>query len=146
MHLKIVTSELVGPELDYAVRMAEGFIFIKGEENIPKREKRDPTEFVRNGWWMGNPEKGWLPLGVFDEKTFSIKWPYAGRLIEQENISLICTDSNALNPIRWMAAYLDHPNDGSQFTQRAHDPIVAAMRCFVKAKLGDMVTFPPHLL
>lgn len=146
MHLKIATKELVGVELGYAVRMAQGFIFIKGEDNIPKREALSTVDFVRHGWWMGNSEKGWLPLGAFYPDKLLISWPYAGRIIQEESISVLCTDSNSLNLFRWMAAYLDHHDDESQFTQQAHDPITAAMRCFVRAKLGDVVTFPPHLL
>lgn len=120
-------KELFGTALDWAVAKAEGYI-------------DDPES-----WLYG------ASLKEVEASTFRPRenWSVGGPLIEREKIQL--TPLNQDNPkYGWAAAYKDRGEWGddlySVHRQRGITPLVAAMRCFVAAKLGDTVQVPQGLL
>ena len=69
----------------------------------------------------------------------STAWSHGGPIINREHIGLI-SPSNTLSMF-WTADI----GFESKFTQFDHDPLVAAMRCYVASKLGDTVEIPDEL-
>lgn len=132
----IKTSELEGIALDYAVAMCEYPKLIYGEtigEHWASRQIVIP-EFKE-------PDCYYAP---------SINWSQGGPIVEREDISfrkyhkpdspehgtyyaMICRDSGSM--IRW------HKKSSSQ----GPTPLIAAMRCYVASKLGDVVEVPAEL-
>lgn len=63
----------------------------------------------------------------------SSNWAQGGSIIEREMIDIVCLPTKQGGKI-WRTFYADGPT-----------PLVAAMRCFVAAKLGDNVDVPKEL-
>lgn len=112
--MKIKTSELTGPALDWAVAYCLG-----------KVEPDDPTIPVAGHRW-DNEGLEW-PVDFEPSRD----WGQAGPIIEQERITV------QFGP-QWTAVHskrLGRPSYGPT-------PLVAAMRCFVASRLGDEVDVP----
>jgi hypothetical protein len=115
--VKIKTSELIGPALDWAVA---------------KCEKRDYIYSVTTGGdYNGNTTHG-------HRRSYSTDWSYGGPIIEREKI--------ATQPLRgnWFAGVGSGPNRSS-WSAHGPTPLIAAMRCYVASKLGDEVEVPNEL-
>ena len=125
--MKIKTSELIGPALDWAVAKCEGYECQFDDESC------DP--------WLV-PEEGYLhnekPLSCFLPST---KWAQGGPIIEREKIGhkyaggigFVAWISNGVGP---------HTNE---FSHYGPTPLIAAMRVYVASKLGDEVEIPEEL-
>ncbi len=70
-----------------------------------------------------------------EECNFSTDWALGGPIIEREGIELLCESLG----FRWVAM----PQKGPEW--RGPTPLVAAMRCYVAACLGDEVEIPEEL-
>jgi hypothetical protein len=70
-----------------------------------------------------------------EECNFSTEWAHGGPIIEREGIELLCESLG----FRWVAM----PQKGPEW--RGPTPLVAAMRCYVAACLGDEVEIPEEL-
>lgn len=135
--MKIITSDLTGLALDWAVATCEG---------LPIRH--DPMNFGRafpeGGFWIWD-DRG--PIGKRDYRLIgrqyspSTNWAIGGPIIEQE---LICIERNF------------HSNDWTAWTPAPElkkgeafgsgpTPLIAGMRCYVASKLGDEVDVPEEL-
>ena len=114
--MKIKTSELQGPALNWAVATVEGYKYVTfqqlGRMQVFVSNKKhecydfDPTE----------------------------NWAQGGPIIERERIEL--KDDGGTD---WLAS---HNNDTVQF---GPTPLIAAMRCFCASRLGDEVELPEEL-
>jgi len=119
------TSDLVGPALDWAVAKCEGYDC-----------QFDDT--VSGPWLI--PQEGYLhdekPLTRFNP---SKNWAQGGPIIEREHISIIDCDGYDF----WRA---DKMNAQAQVvTTYGPTPLIAAMRCYCCAKLGDEIDIPEEL-
>lgn len=119
--MKIKTSELTGPALDYLVGRLENHTLIR---NFP-------------GWAYIPPKKRsyykWRP---------STDWRQSGPIIERELISISPQFINATvehphGQWAWQASCVS--DDVKAFWVDGPTPLVAAMRCYVASKLGEEV-------
>ena len=125
--MKIKTSELTGPALDWAVAKCE--------------ERRDATQ-IR---WDSDGD----PLGpVYDANCNgypvyepSADWSQGGPIIERERIGVTAT---SMAPgFAWEAHCI--PDEGVDYYGYGPTPLIAAMRCYVASRLGDEVEVPDEL-
>ena len=119
--MKIKTSELIGPALDWAVAKCEG---VNEEAFRLYYEPTEPADYDSNG---------------YPEFHYSTYWSQGGPIIERERLNLSPTSTDIWDC--W-------PESGmsDDLWQRGPTPLVAAMRCFVASKLGDKVEVPEELL
>ena len=122
--MKIKTSELTAPALDWAVAKAAGYAIIDLDllYDIKSYDKFNP----------------------------STDWAQGGPIIEQEKITLM-QDVHPEYPTEgiWEAeciGALDEDGYGDIHTARHERPLIAAMRCYVASKLGYEVEVPEELL
>ena len=115
--MKVRTSELTGPALDYAVAKCE----------------RRPYSVILD------EIKGALPLlaPIFSPST---SWQEGGPIIEREYMSLHDTTSV---PNRWIATC--HPAENRRCVEYGPTLLVAAMRCYVSKCLGHEVDVPEEI-
>lgn len=127
--MKIKTADLIGPALDWAVAKCVGL----GKLNYSDLVGRIST--------LGNAVMVWsmeLPgVGNGDKFSPSTDWSQGGPIIERENIDLISpTPSDPLwQAMQWRFAH----------GAKGPTPLVAAMRCYCCAKLGEYVDIPEEL-
>ena len=118
--MKISTSELAGPALDWAVAKCEGFSYEAYESN-------------RKKWAAGTYRpQHWMP---------STDWSQGGPIVVREGVSLNFMQFD--NPPYW-TAHIRH--EKVRFGACAPTPLIAAMRCYITSKLGDEVDVPEELL
>lgn len=118
------TQDLTGAQLDWAVAKCEGIPqFIDSENNIHDEELMD---FGCDG----------------DTKlSFSTDWYLAGPIIEREEISTEFRRAEFKD--LWIAYKLGQPDEDNP--QGGPTPLIAAMRAYVMAKLGDEINIPEEL-
>lgn len=114
--MKIKTAELTGAALDWAVTVCEG----KAQGHPPLGERRDLAE-------------GITPYGVKVAMYYSSAWSQGGPIIEREGLTLTHQAD------RWVAQ-----TDADLFAY-GPTPLIAAMRCYVYARLGDEIEIPEEL-
>lgn len=116
--MKIKTSELSGPALDWAVAKCEGYI-------------DDSCSWLYAATVEDVAEGSYHP---------SVDWSIAGPIIEREEISLIREWSTCGH--QWWGFTKLRP------LNRAYggDQLIAFMRCYVDCKLGSEVEIPEELL
>lgn len=122
--MKIKTSELIGPALDWAVAKCEG-VRLSGA-SLAFQVKAQGT--VSTGWLPYSPSTNWAQGGPIIERLagFHIKhW------ID-------------IKPDMKFEAHL-HNYDGN-WIEFGPTYLVAAMRCYVASKLGDEVEVPEGLV
>ena len=120
--MKIKTSELTGAALDWAVAMCEG---VNEETFHLFYEPTEPTDYDSHG---------------YPEFHYSTTWSQGGPIIEREKIDLLW-DVELPHKDGWWRAGIDAQYEGDGPT-----PLVAAMRCYCCAKLGDEVDVPKELI
>jgi Protein of unknown function (DUF2591) len=123
--MKVKTSELTGPALDWAVAKCEG------------RLEEYPFSAMPSSKWYYSP---------------STHWMHGGKIIEREGIGFWKSgDKNyrgqwAAAPAEWMEVEVESPEfDSLPDPTHGPTPLIAAMRCFVASKLGDTVEVPDSL-
>lgn len=127
--MKIKTSDLIGPALDWAVATCEGF-----------------SPFTDGISWIVNDRDKYRPL-----PAYSTDWARGGPIIEREEIILglafqwSITDVAPIQPKEWVARV--HKN-GSLTEPALHGrtPLIAVMRALVASRLSDEVDVPEGLL
>jgi hypothetical protein len=118
--MKIKTSDLIGPPLAWAAGRAEGHF------------KPD----VFGGFdGIGNYHEPYRP---------DVDWAQGGPIIDREKIAIHGSPT-------WTARYslttpAHHGGFRGHFQSTGPTALVAAMRCFVRARLGDEVDIPEELL
>ena len=87
--------------------------------------KTDDLTGAALDWAVGSTGEYWVGF-------FSTDWAQGGPIIEREKIA------TAWHITRWVAwrGVVEHPGP---------TPLIAAMRCYVAAKLGDEVEIPEEL-
>ena len=107
------SSELQGAALDWAVAKCEGYEIVRMRGNeITFLDRTDD--------------------GALNEKQigYSINWAQGGPIIEREGISI-----NLWGNDKWVGNYCEAEQYGPK-------PMIAAMRCYVASKLGDIIDIP----
>jgi len=113
---KVRVSELSGIELDYAVATCEGVYL---------------TNFI--SMWYNT-----------DRYKYSSDWAHGGPIIERERLYMTRFGDDWQVRSYWHNGYRSFVH---VFMYEATDssPLVAAMRCYVASKLGEVVDIPEHL-
>lgn len=116
--LKIATHDLERSFLDYAVAKALDL----------------SIGFTKTVWDLDI---------LVDGRSFkpSMYWQHGGPIIEQYCVELI--------PVRghiWEAVWWDYEKKSMPIKESGYTPLEAAMRCVVKAKLGNEVSMPDWML
>jgi hypothetical protein len=140
--MRIKTQELTGAALDWAVAKALGYkaTVVTGQQRYDRLDPEDKadraySDLVRDSkpriYW-DNPTKH-TPC-----PSFSGSWEAGGPIIERHPIQVgRASDRDGF------AAY---SQNGVSCVQYGPTPLIAAMRCFCAAKLGDEVDTPEELL
>jgi hypothetical protein len=118
--MKIETSELIGPALDWAVECAKG------------------THWSPNGYFVfKTPDGKNRAFSSKPEGHYSTDWSQGGPIIERGVVSLGVEDGG------WRALCWgkDGPNP-ELYSLRGPTTLVAAMRCYVASKMGNEVNIP----
>jgi hypothetical protein len=120
--MKVKTSELIGPALDWAVATIEGWNQFD-EDGVPIIQL--DSSHMRARWGLYSP---------------STDWGIGGMIIEREDINLRSHLGNDKDKVAFLWR-----NHQPAFRMRGPTPLVAAMRCFCCAELGDEVEIPEEL-
>jgi hypothetical protein len=118
--MKVKTRELHGATLNWAVAMCEGWTATKAQDAR--------GEYL----WLWKEPRGMNPKHYHP----STHWGIGGPIIEREIIML---DYDAAHD--WEARDFD----SQQILAHGPTPLIAAMRCYVASKLGDVVEVPDEL-
>lgn len=130
---KVKTAELTGTALDWAVARAKG---IPAEELYVQNWGRAGKSLCRRNRDEDGKLDGTYTTGP--DMLFSRKWEAGGPIIERARIS---TEWSSLWDC-WTARDLRH----AAFSFTGLTPLIAAMRCYVAAKMGDTIEIPEELL
>lgn len=114
--MKVKTSELIGPALDWAVARADGWCPAPNYFNIPT--------FIKG-----------LDRRYQPQFKYSTDWSQGGPIIEQEKIEIYYQPAIE----QWAARCADSLRYGPT-------PLIAAMRCYVASKLGNEIDVPKELI
>jgi len=117
--MKIKSSELTGPALDWAVAKCEG-------------ASLDTLESYIDG------------MREADDGNYSTDWAQGGPIIEREKITLKC-EASAGEELWFAEKWPDYSKPSSGWG-RGFSPLIAAMRCYVDSKIGDEVDIPDELM
>lgn len=154
--MKIKTSELIGPALDWAVAEALGLNLVKLHDHM--RAKAAENNYTGNlEWHISMQPNIWMWVddanAVHHIEPYSSAWSQGGPVSED---NLICSeydkewvydpgnvdpDDEPDNGDRWMA----WPADNRTLSQYGPTELVAKMRCYVASKLGDEIDIPEEL-
>jgi hypothetical protein len=136
----MLTSELTGAALDWAVAKCEGIEIeiMTAEKQHPKASRMNcectPEQEVillnRPTYLVGIPN-GYTRFRL----AYSTDWAQGGPIIERE---MLCVNPD--HPRGWMAI-----TNSAELMQFGPTPLIAAMRCYVSSKLGDEVEIPEEL-
>lgn len=117
--MKIKTTDLIGPTLDWAVAKCEGF-----------------SEFQ---FWHTGAVTSRYENGITVTHNYSVNWDKAGPIIEKYQITV------SIRHDGWWRAWLYDINDEPHTYVIGPTPLIAAMRCFVASKLGEEIEVPECL-
>lgn len=124
------TEDLTGAQLDWAVAKAEGHHIATYESDngadIIGVTVDGFTHIIQGGSTL---EK--IRCGTYQPST---KWTFSGPIIQREMLGIM-----PVSDAMWHAIDVDGENGYGP------TPLIAAMRCFVAAKLGDSVDVPEEL-
>lgn len=119
----IKTADLTGPALDWAVAKCGG---VNDEAFRLYYEPTESTDYDSHG---------------YPEFHYSTVWAQGGPIIEREGMHVDCLRQGK-NPVWEAWPYAS----GTKDIQQGPTPLIAAMRCYVAAKLGDEVEVPDELV
>jgi hypothetical protein len=136
--MKLKTSELIGPALDWAVAKCVGLGKLHYIDVVGRVSTLKTAVMV---WSMELPGDG-----HGDKFSPSTDWAQGGPIIERECICTYAAGACSIapkNPDYWEAEMLE--TDGVR-TEYGPTPLVAAMRCYVASQLGDEVDVPDEVM
>lgn len=145
--MKIKTSELTGPALDWAVAKAEGiadkpvklgsgrsiarFVYVcRREERCTLDKAEHIFDFSSGGYYA--PAHSWAQGGPIIERE-RIQWEWIDDICQARTDDL----RKWPDPLK--------PHLISLFYMSGPTPLIAAMRCYCSAKLGDEIDIPEEL-
>jgi len=73
-------------------------------------------------------------------RKYSTDWAQGGVIIERENIGLVCQQIGSTQGCAYR-----HTENGEVFYYYGSTPLIAAMRCYCCATLGDEINIPEEL-
>lgn len=118
--MRIKTSELIGPALDWAAAKCEG----------------------ASEWLLLVEYEELYQCGKLNK--YSTDWACGGPIIEREGIEL---KRGYGKPLLWAAfAYDTYNNIRHSTGSTGPTPLIAAMRCYVTSKLGDEIEIPKEII
>ena len=117
----VKVSESVGSVLDWMVMVARDGASVTLDEDL----------------WIVHDGIADMPLDAY---TPSTDWSQGGPIIEREDINL----RSHMGTDREQSAFLWR-NHAPAFRMRGATKLIAAMRCYVASKLGDIVSVPDNL-
>lgn len=125
--MKIKTSELIGPALDWAVAKCEGF-----------------TEF--EFWHTGSVTTRYMN-GTTVCHGYSTNWSQGGPIVDRE-ITGVDLVSDWKGVKKWSARRFEYlPDDQTRCVEQVGPTLlIAGLRCYVASKLGDEVEIPEELV
>lgn len=123
--VEVKTADLIGPALDWAVAMAEGA--------KPERPHDGQVSLGSVHLLCGSDQERGFHAPFYSPST---DWSQGGPLIDRERIK-----SHYAGPLLGWECWCGDTGYGTGPT-----PLVAAMRCHVASKLGDVVQVPKELL
>ena len=123
---KIKTSELIGPALDWAVAECEKV-----------RTYVRPYEHTMTGLCILDADLVDMETDDAQELRYSRDWAQGGPILDRERITI-----RQWTNMPSIHAYM--PHDGAPWGA-GPTPLIAAMRCFCRSKLGDVVDIPEEL-
>lgn len=136
--MKVKTTDLIGPALDWAVATIEGYVCQFDDE-------------VSGPWLV--PQEGFLhdekPLSEFSPST---NWSKGGPIIERENLSVSYWGDksrfgqHSMPEQWWEARHPTHRTQSRRTVGFGPTPLIATIRCYCCAKLGDVIDIPEELL
>ena len=154
--MKIKTSELTGPALDWAVAKAEG----RGLQRNPVGAQGG------HGWWIWEETPSgrggilidksvYMEIGPHtqpktrnsgDRYSPSTDWAQGGPILGRELTSVNLVSEE--NEQKWSARKAKYlPEEGAKVLEQCGPtPLIAICRCYVASKLGDEVDVPEELL
>lgn len=121
--MKVKTSELTGPALDWAVAKAEGW---------------EMNHHAEGGWFLCNDVET-MPDETLPE--YSTDWAQGGPIIECEGMQLSMEDRGEWHAMMWW----DDTDGKGEVVGKGSTPLIAAMRCYVASRLGEEVDIPEEL-
>lgn len=121
--MPIKTSEIIGPALDYTVAECEGYV----------PSYFDGSVFFGDELDVFSPSTNWSQGGPIIEREISklfknVGGTYTAQIRHEESHSLV-----------------SHKVLTGWTNASGTTPLIAAMRCYVKSKLGDEVEVPDEL-
>lgn len=124
--MKVKTSDLTGPALDWAVTKCEGLPIIISQTGRPRNNNAVPY-------------------------LFSSDWAQGGPIIEREINVLEKRDGywyswRAKRNDGYVTTSFDTIQNSREAWAHGPTPLIAAMRCYVASKLGETVDIPEELL
>lgn len=114
------TIELTGAALDWAVAKCEGY-----------------EPFNDSVSWLIEHDGRYVDL-----PRYSTNWAQGGPIIEREWLDITPWPNESREDMRWHCQQHDSANDCAQYGET---PLIAAMRCYCSAKLGDEIEIPQEL-
>ena len=132
--MKIKTTDLTGPALDWAVAQADAVT---------------SAYVAREGEWVAETHVRYFNPEVADDYTYapSYDWAQGGPIIERIKPQLTYQTSGK-HAGQW-GCNIWHTNKQGALcpgTQYGPTYLIAAMRCYVASKLGDKIEIPEELL
>lgn len=140
--MKIKTSELTGPALDWAVAECDELPL----KLDPMGFRSEAPEAVQSGWWVWPGPCamiiGYTPVSPNDCRGYSpsTDWAQGGPIIEREGITVYFNPEDG-DGFEWCAE-----DRGHAWYLEGPTPLIAAIRCYVASKLGDEVDVPEELV
>ena len=128
--MKVKTQDLISPALDWAVAKCEGH-----------RTKLE-------GW---PPYVTYVPAGKRSDYKYvpSTNWKQGGPIIDREGIGLLPADGHRGGQCEAFKYRRTHHDlcieDGITHRMFGPTPLIASMRCYCCAKLGEFVNIPEEL-
>lgn len=90
-------------------------------------------------WAVSCAIREYRPVSV---PKYSTDWAQGGPIIERERIGLSWVASNYFNVMGCWSAHIPQTNRKLFY---ASTPLIAAMRCYVASKLGDLIEISEEL-
>ena len=119
--MKIKTSDLIGPALDWAVEALEISVMRKNGEHVKQ-------------WWVDEKHTNPSP--------YHTDWLRGGPIIEREKLDVAYLSRQG----EWYCYHRNRSVDDMVINVGfGPTPLVAAMRCYVASKLGDEIEIPKEL-
>lgn len=128
--MKIKTSSLIGPALDWAVA--------KCENKIDKGPYGQPVCVE------GELHLYYLDTTLNDTYRPSTDWAQGGPILTDARISRTIDHSGLW--VAYISEGYGEPEDDRKFMQCDRSELVAGLRCYVTSELGDEVEVPKELL